>query len=220
MFNTYWVPSPTGGYDQADTRSERETIRQYPSWAMTAVDNLWFLANEASQQAEQVYHRLDNDHGDYLEYETTRWVARPRFRTVAERIERQGLPFGAHTLAYRPTGELLLVKQAAIDQWVLPGGEVDPGEAFREGARRELHEESGIDVDYDGLGVLGRVRFRSDDHDTWGVLPIYEGEARSLEPTVQDPDGEVTAARWFDDLPENTRDRDVLRRWRTRRFGD
>ena len=33
-------------------------------------------------------------------------------------------------------------------------------------------------------------------------------------------DETLTAARWFDDLPENTRDRDVLRRWRTRRFGD
>lgn len=187
---------------------------------MTAVDNLWYLATEARQEAEQVYHRLDVDHDDYLEYETTRRVSRSRFRTVAQRIEDQGLPFGAHTLAYRPTGELLLVKQAAIDRWVLPGGEVDAGENFREGARRELQEEAGIDVDYDGMGILGRVRFRCDDHETWGVLPIYEGRARSTEPTVQDPDEEVTAARWFADLPENTRDREILQRWRDRRFGE
>lgn len=187
---------------------------------MTAVDNLWFLASEARQRAERVYHRLADDHDDYLEFRTTRSVSRDRFRTVAERIEAQGLPYGAHTLAYRPSGELLLVEQAAIDTWVLPGGEVEPDESFREGARRELGEEAGIDVTYDGLGVLGEVRFHSDGHETWGVLPIYEGEAESTDLEVRDPDGEITAARWFDELPENTRDRSVLEEWRRERFGD
>jgi len=147
-------------------------------------------------------------------------VSRQRFRTVAERIEEQGLPYGAHTLAYRPSGELLLVKQAAIDTWVLPGGEVDDDETFREGARRELHEEAGVDVDYEGLGILGEVRFRNGGHETWGILPIYEGEVETdgVEPTVRDPDGEITAARWFDELPENTRDRAELEAWRRRKF--
>jgi 8-oxo-dGTP pyrophosphatase MutT (NUDIX family) len=187
---------------------------------MTAVDDLWYLATEARQEAEQVYHRIDERHEGYLEYGTTRSVSRSRFRTVAQRIERQGLPFGAHTLAYRPGGDLLLVKQAAIDQLVLPGGEVDPGETFREGARRELHEEAGVDADYEGIGVLGRVRFRCGDHETWGVLPIFEGEVTDGEPDVRDPDGEVTEARWFAELPENTRDREILREWRERKFGD
>jgi len=187
--------------------------------AMTAVDNLWYLATEARQAAEQVYHRLADEHDGFVEFRTTRTVSRDRFRTVAERIEAQGLPYGAHTLAYRPSGELLLVEQAAIDTWVLPGGEVEPNESVREGARRELGEEAGIDVTYDGLGVLGEVRFRSDGHETWGVLPIFEGEAESTDPEVCDPDGEITDARWFDELPENTRDRSVLREWRRDRFG-
>lgn len=185
---------------------------------MTAVDDLWFLATEARQQAEQVYHRLAEDHEDFVEFETARTVSRSRFRTVAQRIEDQGLPYGAHTLAYRPSGELLLVKQAAIDTWVLPGGEVDDGETFREGARRELREEAGIDVEYEGLGVLGEVRFRNGDHHTWGVLPVFEGEAVTTEPTVRDPDDEITDAKWFDELPENTRDRAQLERWRDHRF--
>ncbi|WP_459194146.1 NUDIX hydrolase [Halosimplex sp. J119] len=187
---------------------------------MTAVDNLWYLASEARQEAEQVYHRFADDHEGYVEFETTRSVPRDRFRTVAERIEAQGLPYGAHTLAYRPSGELLLVKQDAIDTWVLPGGEVEPGESVREGARRELSEEAGIDVTYDGLGVLGEVRFRSDGHETWGVLPVFEGEAESTALSVRDPDGEITDARWFAELPENTRDRPVLQEWRDERFGE
>ena len=185
---------------------------------MTAVDNLWYLATEARQEAEQVYHRLADDHDDFVEFRTARRVSRDRFRTVAERIEAQGLPYGAHTLAYRPSGELLLVEQAAIDTWVLPGGEVEPDEAVREGARRELGEEAGIDVSYDGLGILGEVRFHSDGHETWGVLPIFEGEADSTDLEVTDPDGEICDARWFDDLPENTRDRSILQEWRERKL--
>jgi ADP-ribose pyrophosphatase YjhB (NUDIX family) len=187
---------------------------------MTAVDDLWFLATEASQQAEQLAHRLRERHDDFLTYEPTRHVSRPRFRTVSERIERQGLPFGAHTIPYRETGEVLLVEQAAIDTWVLPGGEVDPGESLREGARRELREESGIDVEYEGLAVLGEVTFRCDGHETWGVLPIFEGRATSTETHVDDPDGEITDAQWFETLPENTRDRAILESWRDRRFED
>ncbi|WP_394339012.1 NUDIX hydrolase [Halosimplex salinum] len=187
---------------------------------MTAVDNLWYLASEARQQAEQVYHGLADDHEDFVEYETLRSVSRDRFRTVAERIEAQGLPYGAHTLAYNGSGEVLLVEQASIDTWVLPGGEVEPDETIREGARRELGEEAGIDVDYDGLGVLGEVRFRGDGHETWGVLPIFEGRATSTDLVVRDPDDEITDARWFAEFPENTRDRDVLSEWREKRFGD
>lgn len=186
---------------------------------MTVVDDLWYLATEATQQAEQVYHRLADGHEGFVEHETRRTVSRSRFRTVAERIEAQGLPYGAHTLAYTAGGELLLVKQASTDSWVLPGGEVEPGEGVREGARRELAEEAGTDVSYEGLGILGEVHFRNGGHETWGVLPIFEGEARSTDLTVADPDGEITDARWFADLPENTRDRAVLRQWRRQRFG-
>jgi 8-oxo-dGTP diphosphatase len=185
---------------------------------MTTVDDLWFLASEASQQAEQLAHRLRERHDEFLTYETTRQVSRSRFRTVSERIERQGLPFGAHTIAYRPGGEILLVEQPGLDAWVLPGGEVDPGESLREGARRELHEESGVEVDYEGLGILGEVTFRSDGHETWGVLPIFEGRATATDTVVSDPDGEITDAAWFETLPENTRDREILRTWRERRL--
>lgn len=185
---------------------------------MTVVDDLWYLADEASQRAEQTFHRLADEHDDVTEFTRHRSVSRSRFRTVAERIKDNGLPYGTHTLAYRPSGDLLLVLHDAVDMWVLPGGEVDDGETFREGARRELAEEAGIDVDYDGLALLGRVEFYCDDHRTWGVLPIYEGEATSTSLTVDDPDGEITDAGWFGSLPEDTRDRDVLAEWKADRF--
>ena len=185
---------------------------------MTAVDNLWYMADEANQQAESTYHQLSDQYSTYLEYERSRLVSRPRFRTLAERIRENGLPYGAHTLVYRSSGELLLVRHEGVDKWVVPGGEVHSNETLVEGARRELREEAGVEVAYDGLAILARVSFQGDGHNTWGVLPVFEGRAETTDLEVCDPDDEISAARWFDDLPEDTRDRDELREWRRRRF--
>ena len=185
---------------------------------MTTVDDLWYLADEASQQAEQTYHRLSERYESYLEFETTKRVTRRRFRTVAARIQDNGAPYGAHTLVSRPDGKLLLVRHDALDIWVLPGGEADVDEPFRDAAARELREEAGLTARYDGLGMLGKVTFHSPEHTTWGVLPLFEAQANPVEPTVDDPDGEITDAQWFEKLPEDTRDREQLRRWRTHRL--
>src|SRR6266540_6822755 len=40
-------------------------------------------------------------------------------------------------------------------QWALPGGRLDPGETVEQAARRELHEELGVDLP--GGAVLGRL---------------------------------------------------------------
>ena len=184
---------------------------------MTTVDDLWYLADTAEQQAEQTYHHLTDRYDSFREFETTKQVSRRRFETVARRIKRNGAPYGAHTLISDDSGELLLVRHEGVGLWVLPGGQADDDERFREAAKRELREEAGIDAEYDGLGLLGRVFFESDGYSTWGVLPIFEGRVEAKrEPTVKDPDDEISAAEWFDELPEDTRDREQLERWRER----
>jgi 8-oxo-dGTP diphosphatase len=180
-----------------------------------ALDDLWYLADEADQRAEQAYYRLRERHESFLERTREKHVSRRRFRTLAGRIRETGTPYGAHTIVYRPSGELLLVRHDAVDMWVLPGGEVDPGETLRETARRELAEEAGVEADYEGLGVLGRVEVSAGSYDTWGVLPVFAARAPDdATPRVSDPDDEISDARWFDDLPADTRDRDILREWR------
>ena len=113
----------------------------------------------------------------------------------------------------------MLVYHDQVEQWVLPGGETAPEEGFREATARELAEEAGLDGTYHGLGLLGRVTIRSGDHHVWGVLPIFEAFAKSERPVVSDPDDEITDARWFADLPADTRDRAHLQTWRDRRLG-
>jgi 8-oxo-dGTP diphosphatase len=181
---------------------------------MTTFDGLWYLADEATQQAERTYHRIGDRHdAPSLERTYRKRVRRGRFRTLAERIADRGAPYGAHTLVNRPSGELLLVRHDGVDQWVLPGGDLEGAESFHEAARRELREEAGIEARYDGLAMLVRVEVRCADHETWGVMPVFRAEADAADPTVTDPDDEIVAARWFapEAVPEDTRDReDVL----------
>ncbi|WP_435194243.1 NUDIX hydrolase [Natronomonas sp. EA1] len=177
-------------------------------------DRLGYLADEAAQQAEQAYHTLSQRHDGFLEREVSRRVSRPRFRTLAERVRESGAPYGVHTLVH-DGDELLLCRHEGVDMWVLPGGGVDEGETFREAAHRELTEEAGVDVDYEGLALLSRVEVASRGLTTWGVMPVYEARAVTTEPEVRDPDGEISDARWFpfDSLPEDTRDREDLLAW-------
>ena len=180
---------------------------------MTAVNGLWFLADEATQRAEQTYHRLTDSYGTPpIERTYRKRISRDRFRTLAERIRRNGTPYGSHTLVRRGSGRLLLVRHEGVDLWVLPGGGVDGSESLREAAERELDEEAGIDATYRGLAMLNRVEVSCRGCTTWGVLPVFRAVAETTTPVVSDPDDEISDARWFDpgELPEDTRDREDL----------
>lgn len=184
---------------------------------MTSIDDLWFLADTASQRAEQAAHRLRTQYDDYIRKRQSRRVSRRRFRTLAQRIRQSGAPYGTHTIVYRENDDVLLVRHDGIDQWVLPGGEVGRDEAFREAARRELAEEAGIEAEYDGLALLVTVEIESDGHETWGVMPIFEAQARDDRTETDDPDGEISDAGWFSTVPPDTRDRPYLNAWRETR---
>lgn len=70
-------------------------------------------------------------------------------------------PFCAVGAIVIDKGALLLIKrdrEPARGQWSLPGGRVEVGETLREALVREVREETGIDVDVDGLiGVAERI---------------------------------------------------------------
>lgn len=58
-------------------------------------------------------------------------------------------------------GEVVLVRRdraPAMGQWSLPGGRVEWGEALREACAREVREETGIDIEVEGLaGIAERI---------------------------------------------------------------
>lgn len=91
-----------------------------------------------------------------------------------------------------PRLSLLITRRAAglrshAGQWALPGGGRDPGESAEDAARRELHEETGVQVGpRDVLGVLDDYATRSGYRITpvvvWGgpVSPAMSGPASEV----------------------------------------
>ena len=53
--------------------------------------------------------------------------------------------------------DVLLAHRRAIDWWNLPGGAIDPGETVTEGLRREVREETGLEIEVGQLvGVYSK----------------------------------------------------------------
>src|SRR4051794_36519266 len=108
--------------------------------------------------------------------------------------------YGLAAVVYAERGdEILMLRRAAgamTGQWFLPGGAVERDELPEVGARRELIEESGLDI----VGELELV----------GAYPmwVYGGDALMLSYRGQVTDGEVvlsdehTGARWVDPVEQ------------------
>lgn len=89
----------------------------------------------------------------------------------------------------RKTGSIVLVKRKRSpyrDYWALPGGFVKYGETVEEAVRREVSEETGLDVDVKGL--IG-VYSKPDRDPRWHVISVayltieVGGELKSSEET-------------------------------------
>lgn len=181
-------------------------------------DDGWFHAETAEQHARQAYHELTDRYDEFLTFDRTDRVSRSHFRTLARRSRHCGAPYGVHTVVYRDSDELLLVRHDGVGLWVLPGGCVETDESYREAARRELDEEAGVEVDEDGLAMVTRLTVTDGDREMTGVIPVFAARAETHDPEVSDPDCEISDARWFDGLPEDTRDREHLLAWRREAF--
>ena len=62
-----------------------------------------------------------------------------------------GLPSVGVEVVVVDDGMVLLMRRRDFDVWGLPGGYVDPGESMAEAARREVQEETGLEIE---LGYL------------------------------------------------------------------
>ncbi|NJL81874.1 MAG: NUDIX hydrolase [Chloroflexaceae bacterium] len=66
-------------------------------------------------------------------------------KTLLKVIFRHPLP-GAVIIPILPDGQIVLVRRRDTGQWSLPGGLVDWGETVATAARRELREETGLEL--------------------------------------------------------------------------
>lgn len=77
--------------------------------------------------------------------------------------------------------------------WTMPGGKLEFGESFEEGALREVFEETGITTDSVRVICVGNDKNEHAHFVTIGLV----AETFSGEPKVMEPD-EIVEWRWFD----------------------
>ncbi|MBV9279531.1 MAG: NUDIX hydrolase [Chloroflexi bacterium] len=95
--------------------------------------------------------------------------------------------------------QVVLVRQQGPDDpgpvWALPGGVVEPGELLTEALRREVREETGLDVPGAGrLAYVAQLHNPSGHSRSPGELPGPGGQATAFVFELGDVDGELGAA--------------------------
>lgn len=83
--------------------------------------------------------------------------------------------------------------------WTMPGGKLEFGESFEEGAKREVFEETGLE-----LGKIEVICVNNDKNDYAHFITIGLFSDDFIgEPKVMEPD-EITEWQWFglDNLPD------------------
>jgi 8-oxo-dGTP pyrophosphatase MutT (NUDIX family) len=86
-----------------------------------------------------------------------------------------------------------VVHRPRYDDWSLPKGKIDPGEEIGETARREVHEELGIDVDFGAFA--GTTHYPLASGKTKIVL-YWHMVKRAGESKFQ-PNREIDAIEWL-----------------------
>ena len=97
-------------------------------------------------------------------------------------------------------GELLMVRRGRdpyAGHWSVPGGTLEPGEYLSDAVRREVLEETGVDIEVGEL--LGILEWAGDPH--YVILDYVATPAG--EPSPLRPGDDAAEARWvpLDDVP-------------------
>ena len=87
----------------------------------------------------------------------------PKLTDLLKEIDFQKPPRKVGGVAIVSEGQILLVKRSETagkypNFWAVPMGGVDKGETFREGAARELKEETMLDINPKSLVYLGPIK--------------------------------------------------------------
>lgn len=114
-------------------------------------------------------------------------------------------------------GRIALIKNTWTDGWFIPGGAVEPGETPKEAAKREVSEEVGLDATISEPLVVLDQTFVSESDDTErfsGQYVVYSATATGEIPDAIQlgvENEEILAARWFETLPDELHDGELLR---------
>ena len=134
------------------------------------------------------------------------------------------LRVSAYALITDEEARLLLPhwSEATLSGWTMPGGGIDPGEHPADAAVREVFEETGYDVELDGLlGVdslvlPGSERLHPSDRPGQALRIVYRAHVIGGELRVEE-DGTTDDVGWHTPAEVDALDRvslvDLSRRW-------
>ena len=91
-------------------------------------------------------------------------------------------------------GKYLLVQEAqekCYGKWNLPAGHLDPNETIIEAAKREIKEESGLDVELTGVCQIGNRKLEDD------VFVSVIFSTKVLGGDIKFDPNEILDAKWF-----------------------
>lgn len=99
---------------------------------------------------------------------------------------------------------LLIRHAAAPNRWGIPGGGHAPNESHEETARREVHEETGIECTLtDVFRVRRKEILLETDHSQRLYMLTVNFEGTTGDSDIDISDDEILEARWFAESPED-----------------
>lgn len=127
----------------------------------------------------------------------------------------EGTGIAAAARVRDPDGRFALIENVWSDGPFLPGGGVEPGERPREAARREVAEETGLDATLGEVLVVLDQSYRPPEGPERfaATFVVFDARADGEIPPVAElgvTDDEIRAAGWYDGLPTDFHERDLL----------
>ncbi len=132
-------------------------------------------------------------------------VSSERFEKGLSRGDEGGWGVGA-LVAH--DGEALFVREG--ETWLLPGGRLESGEPPEVGAKREVKEETGVDIEITDLCSIAEQTFVCEGTDERYAFyfATFLGVPQDPRSHTRSPDRTIDEVSWRDRVPENTFDRE------------